>query len=421
MPPARLATQGDLAGLLAPGMTVALHGALGESVLFREALAAAPEAADGVRFLGAFVPGFNEFDYAGLHDAARFTGFFTQRGLRTSYAAGRVDIVPLPYSAIGGYLRAQEIDLFVLQAPPPRDGRVSPGLNADFALELAAQAKSVLVHVNPALPWTHAHGTLALDDIDWIVEHELPPDEFPAAEADATAQAVAAQAASLIGDGDVLQIGIGKIQTAILAALADRRDLGFQSGLVSDVVLDLVEAGALTGARKTVEPGRHVTALAAGTRRLYDALGDPAFAFRPAAVTHSVEVLAKLENFVSINSALEIDLFGQCNAEVANGRVVSGVGGFTDFVRGSRLSPGGRSIVALPSTARGASRIVARFAPGRPVTSPRQDADYIVTEHGVASLRHATLEERATRLIAIAAPEHREALERDWREIRKGL
>ncbi|MCW5732237.1 MAG: 4-hydroxybutyrate CoA-transferase [Alphaproteobacteria bacterium] len=413
----------DWPALLAPGMRVFLHGSASEPLALRDALEAAAEKASGVDFTIGIVPGVNEYDYAALApDACMTTGFVTP-SLRQSFAAGRIRFLPLNYTGFHDYLAAAPpFDLVVLQvAPPDAEGRMSLGPSTDFPSVVLPRARRVLAQLNEAVPRIPDGPCLA--SADFLVEETRALPEFPEAAPDATQTAIARHAASLIRDGDCLQIGIGKIQSAILGQLKGHRRLGFHSGLMTDAVLDLMEAGAMSGEAKSRDRGLAVTGLAVGTRRLYQALVRLPVAFRDARYTHGADILAGIDNFVSINSAIEIDLFGQCNAEMLGGRQVSGTGGFADFVRGARLSRGGRSIVALPASAAGGrhSRIRARLDAGTVVTGSRSDTDLVVTEYGVAALRGLSLDQRAASLIAIAAPEFRAGLQAEWDAFRASL
>jgi 4-hydroxybutyrate CoA-transferase len=224
---------------------------------------------------------------------------------------------------------------------------------------------------------------------------------------------IGALVADMVEDGDCLQLGIGAIPDAVLASVSSRRDLGVHSGMISDGVLDLIRQGAITGARKTIDRHHVVTGFLLGSAELYAwARQAPQLRLRPVSYTHDAGVLARLDRLVSINSAVEIDLLGQVNSERLGGRAISGVGGQIDFLRAASVSRGGRSILALPSTARGGqvSRIVGHIPAAAVVTTCRTDVDLVVTEWGVASLRGATERERAERLIEVAAPEFREQL-----------
>lgn len=416
-----------IAGLFRPGMRVFVAGCLGESGIVRAALQAEPEAARGVTFCGVLVPGLSATDYAALHPEARGESFFLPPWQRDSFTAGRLRLLPMNYSAIPDYLEhGPRFDLAIVQVAADGATDFGFGACADFQPYALRNSARILAQVNPAQPATRGHDRLDGAAIDWLVEAEEPLREFPDAAPSPVQQAIASHCAALIRDGDVIQIGIGKVQSAILQALGGHRDLGFHSGLVTDAAWQLVEQGVITGARRNVDAGLLVAGSAAGTAALYAGLAAPFVEIRPVRRTHRVTEVARIENFVSLNGALEVDLFGQVNAELVEGRFLSGVGGFNDFARGARLSPGGRSIVALPAALRdGGSRIVPSLSgPGRPqapLTGARADADFVVTEFGVADLRHLDLDGRAEALIAVAPTTARDGLARDWHGIRGSL
>lgn len=409
--------------LLSPGQRVFLQAGGSESAVARDALMAAPETCAGVRFTSVLIPNINGFDYAGLHPQARLETFLLSPALRASFAAGRIDLRPFHYRRIYDYLaEGPAFDLAIVQvAPPDARGRCSLGITADFAPAVLAKAKCIIAHVNPLMPRTHGPH-VAWSRIDVAIEAEQPLPEFPTGAIDPVSRAVGERAAALIEDGDTLQYGVGKVPAAVLGLLRDRRRLGIHSGLVTDELVDLIAAGCVTGQDKSRDRRRVVTGCAFGTRRLYDFVADDAIRFHPVGYTHDAPVLADQHRLVSINSAIEVDLFGQCNGEMVGGRQISGTGGALDFVQGARRSKGGRSIIALPATTpKGDSRIAAAFAPGTVVTLPRAETDIVVTEHGQAVIRGLSVDERAEALIAIAAPEHRAALADRWRDIRQRL
>jgi acyl-CoA hydrolase len=243
------------------------------------------------------------------------------------------------------------------------------------------------------------------------VRTSRPPAEYYAARPVQSAEAaIAGQVAGLVEDGATVQIGIGSMPSAVLHALAGHRDLGIHSGMITDAVADLIEAGAVTGARKTVDRGQVVTGFLMGTAALFArAAGNRAVVLRDTTYTHDPAVLAAQHRFTAINAAIEVDLSGQANTEVMRGRYVGAVGGAVDFMRGAARSEGGLAITVLPSTAGPASRIVASLS--GPASIARSDAGLVVTEHGVADLRGQPLRERQRRMLAIADPAHRSALE----------
>lgn len=388
---------------------------------FVEAIKADPERARGVDFVGVFIPGVNTTDYSVLAPEARVTSTFVTPSLAESFAAGRVSFLPKSYSGFARWLAANPLDVAVLRvASPDADGRMSFGINQDYAPIAARHARRVIAFVDHAMPGVAGEPGLRREDCDVIVEIEEQLRPFPAAPPGGTLARVGANAAALIRDEDTIQIGIGKVQSAVLANLFDRKRLGLHSGMIDDAIAALANSGALDNSRKSVDRGLAVTGMTIGAEAAWAYSMDSRIRFRSADYTHAAAAIAAQDNFVAINSAIEVDLFGQCNAEILGGRQISGAGGFHDFQRGAAGSTGGRSIVALPATAGGASRIVARLT--SPIaTGPRNDADYIVTEHGIAALRDLDLDSRAEALINIAAPEARGELVDAWKEMRKRM
>jgi acyl-CoA hydrolase len=332
------------------------------------------------------------------------------------------DIVPCHVSTVPALLRSGDlrVDVALIQVKPLPTGGFTLGVIADFTQALIRQARVVLALVNPALPVMRGDAWVDGDDIDVLVESDDRLIDMPDPEPSVVERAVAGQVAALIPDRATVQLGIGTLPAAVASALSNHRELGVHSGVVSDVLVDLVERGVVTNAYKGRDPGRTVTGGLFGTQRLRD------FAERSGAVdmrcveyTHQIAITSTLANFHTINSAIEIDLSGQANAEIAGDRYLGAIGGQVDFVRGGVASPGGRSIIAFPSTTPDGrhSRIVASLQ-GRPVTTARSDVDVIVTEYGAAHLRGCPLRERARRLIAIAHPDHRESLLRAVHESR---
>ena len=411
----------DVAALLEPGMTVFVAGGANEPVTVLDALRRRPDASAGVTWIQSIVPALNRFDFCSLHDEARAIAFFITPETRASYRAGRIDFVPCQLRAVADLLgKGFDLDLAILSVSAPRDGTPAKdaadfgaGLNCDFVDVVVDRARRVIAEVNSALPDPPDGPRIAARDIDCAVPVRRPPDPFPLPEPDETARAIARNVAGLVRDGDTIQTGIGSIPYAVLGALGEKNDLGLHSGIIDDGVMELVERGVITGVRKTIDRGRHVTAYAMGTPALYGWLGERAdVRFRPVNYTHGAGTLARIDRFVSINSALEIDLAGQVNAEMIRGTQVTGTGGAVDFMRGAAGSRGGRSIVALGATAaRGkVSRIVPRLGEGNAPTALRTDVDYVVTEHGVADLRFRPERARAAALVEVAAPEFRDEL-----------
>jgi len=335
--------------------------------------------------------------------------------LRNVAAAGRLGIVPCHVSQIGPMIEQGLIGCdvaFVQVGRADANGNHSFGLISDFVDDAVKKARVVIAEVNEQVPFTLGDASLPGSRIDCAVHVSRPPVQVPAAPIGDNDLAIAKVVAGYIDDGAVIQVGIGAVPDAILRLLLDRRNLGVHSGMIGDGLVDLVEAGVVTNALKPIDAGVSITGALVGTRRLYDfADHNPRIGMRCSAYTHNAAVLARLTQLVTINSALEVDLTGQVNAEQSAGKYLGGTGGQVDYVRAGSRSPGGRSIIALPATAKdGAiSRLMAELS--GPVTTARSDVDVIVTEFGAAELKGQTLAERARRLVAIAHPSFRAQLD----------
>lgn len=346
---------------------------------------------------------------------------FRLRGLngvgtnRALAAANVLDIVPCHVSAVPGLIRSRalRVDVVLLRVRPhTKPGYFSVGVMADFVPAMVEAARCVIAEVDERLPLTAQDALVAAADIDVQTQCDagevLLPDPEPAA-IDAR---VAAQVVALIPDGATIQLGVGTLPVAVCRALSSHRDLGVHSGVITDALVDLVEKGVVTNARKGIDAGVIVTGGLFGTQRLTKfADGNKYVHLRASDYTHNQTVMSRIQKFYTINSGLEVDLTGQVNSEVAGTRYLGAVGGQVDFVRGAQVSPGGRSIIALSSTTPDGkhSRIVSSLA-GRPITTPRSDADLVVTEYGFADLRGRSFSERAARLAAIAHPDFRSEL-----------
>jgi len=330
--------------------------------------------------------------------------------------AGRLNVVPCHYSQVpalfaSGRLRA-DVTLLSLSRPGP-DGRRSIGTSNEYMLDAARRSRVVIGEVNESLPFVF--GAELPDDVSLaaIVHTDRPLVQAPAARIGEDERRIAAHVASLTPDGATIQLGLGSVPDAIAAALAGHRHLGVHTGMVTESIVPLVESGVIDNSTKPFDRGVTVSGIYVGTDRFYRMLdGNRAFACLPPPHTHSVLSVARIRDFISINTAIEVDLTGQVNSEVADGVYVGGTAGAVDYVRGAQLSVGGRSIMALLSTAKKGtvSRIVPRVSQ---VTVAASDIDTVVTEFGIAELKGVPHAERARRLIAIAHPDFREGLERD--------
>ncbi len=348
-------------------------------------------------------------------DHFRFKGLNGAGTNRRLAAAGVLDIVPAHVSAVPGLIRSRNlpVDVLLLRVRPhPRPGYFSVGVMADFVPAMLAAARCVVAEIDERMPVTSQDALVPREAIHFLTECDAGEVLMPDPDPSEVEVRVAAHVASLIPDRATLQLGIGGLPVAVCRALNQHRDLGVHSGVIPDAIADLVECGVITNAHKGADPGRVVTGGLFGSRRLMDfASGNDLFELRSADYTHNQVIMAGVRMLYGINSAIEIDLSGQVNSEVAAGRYLGAIGGQADFVRGSSASPGGRSIIALPSTTPDGrhSRIVSSLQ-GVPVTTIRADVDVIVTEYGAAELRGCSFEERARRLARIAHPDFREAL-----------
>ncbi|MFD0689494.1 acetyl-CoA hydrolase/transferase family protein [Actinomadura fibrosa] len=413
----------DLARVLRPGDRIVIGQACGEPTTLVEALI---EQGAGIGGLSAFIA----TSFSGLFTPAAADAFAPSSmgaigALRPLARAGVLGIVPCHVGQVGPLIEAGTLGCdvaFVQVSPADANGDHSLGLISDHVGAAVAAARAVVAEVNDQVPVTCGE-TIPGSAIDLAVRVSRPPVEVPPAAIGPVDEAIAGHAAAYVEDGSVIQTGVGAVPDALLRLLRDRRDLGAHSGMLGDGLVDLVEAGVVTNARKAIDRGVSVTGALIGSRRLY-AFADrnPAVRMRPASYTHDAAVLARLDRLVTINSAVEVDLTGQVNAEQSGAAYLGGTGGQVDFVRAGARSPGGHAIIALPATARGGavSRITAGLS--GPVTTARSEVDVVVTEFGAAELRGRTLAERARRLAAVAHPAFQDDLEREARAIaRRGF
>ena len=412
---AESAAMPDLAQWIGPGDTIVCGQVAAEPLGLTQALVAQRHRFPGARvFLGAV---FSR-SFAPAHaDALRFTGYGAMGRAAALFDTVGATIVPIHYRELEAAFASGRLhaDVVLMQMPARDDGAPADnlGLANDYVAQAATRARKLIVEVNPAVPWTFGARPPAGLRIDHAVAAASGPFEQPIQPPTETEQRIAEHVAAIVPERATIQTGIGRLPDTVLTALAGHRGLGLHSGLLGDGAVALIEAGAVTNAHKGIDVGLTVTNILGGSRRAHRHFDrNPACRLRPAGYTHHLAVHARLACLHAINSVIEIDLAGQANAEYDDGRWRGGIGGLADFVRGARLSPGGRSILMLASTTPdGArSRIVPMLAGAR-ATVPASDADWVVTEWGAAELRDCDAGERARRLVAIAHPAHREALE----------
>ena len=395
--------------LFSPGQRVYVGGSTNEPTGLINILKSHPERITGITFIQQPLV-VNETDLSSLADGCRQVTFFMTPALREGYAAGRVDFIPMQMRAIYDFLARDKIDIALLQAARDINGELRFGPNVDYVGAVSDSASCKVIQVNSSFVAPLGSPKVNPTGQCLLIEEDSAKPLYPETRVDETSRQIGNLVAGIVRDGDCLQTGIGAVPSAILADLGNRSDLGFHGGLVDDGVMQLVKNGNLTGVRKSIDTGKHVAGMALGSAALLDwAAEEGNFVLRSADYTHEVSVIRQLDNFISINSAVEIDLFGQVNAEVTAGRQVSGTGGAVDFMRAAKLSMNGRSVVAMSATARRGqvSRIVPRV---EMVTALRTDVDMVVTEFGIARLKDASLAERAELLIEIAHPDFRDQL-----------
>ena len=408
----------DLRQFLQPGDTIVFGQACGEPTTLVEALI---EQGAQIAGLSAFI-------------ATSFSGLFTPESAASfrlssmgaigalrvmtkadSEGRGALDVIPVHVSQIGPLITAGILrcDVAMIQvSPADADGNHSCGLISDYVRAAVARARVVIAEINDQVPHTYGE-MIPVSAIDVAVMVSRQPVEVPPAKIGETDEAIARHCAAYIGDGSVIQTGVGAVPDAILRQLSDRKDLGVHSGMLGDGLVDLIEAGVITNARKEIDPGVTINGALVGTRRLYDfAHRNAAIRMTPTSYTHDAAVLGQLSRLVTINSALEVDLTGQVNAEQTGTAYMGGTGGQVDFARAGARSPGGHSLMVLAATAKGGS--ISKIVPALsgPVTTARSEVDVVVTEYGAAQLKGQSLATRSRRLIAIAHPDFREALER---------
>ncbi|MEO1137043.1 MAG: acetyl-CoA hydrolase/transferase C-terminal domain-containing protein, partial [Pseudomonadota bacterium] len=377
--------------LSGPGR-IYVPGCSGEPQLFVDAMKADPALAADLTFLGVWIPGVNRTDYAGLHPAARSELIFSSADFHESILSQRAKFRPLSYTQAVSWLESTPLDAAIVQVSEPDEkGICTLGVSADFTPILFDRNVFTIAHINPNMPAPATSPRIAIDQIDICVEAQKDILAYETRALPPVFEAIAANIGSLINDAETLQFGLGNVQQAVLQALVKKKNLRIHSGMVSDPVQNAIDAGAIAR-----DPGSITTGVALGTKQLYDrASCDARFRFAPVSFTHAIDTLSTIENFTAINSVIEVDLFGQANAEFLSGKQISGAGGLVDFLRGAAIAPGGKPIVALASTAKGGavSRIVPKIeAPC--VSVSRADMAIVATEHGVADLRGKTVEER---------------------------
>lgn len=412
----RIKDASEAVQVIESGQRVVISHACGEPQALVEAMVARRPELQDVEIVHMVAMGKAAYCLPEMAGHFRHNSLFVGGTTRKAVNEGRADYTPVFFSQIpslfrDGYL---PVDVALVQvSPPDQNGYCSLGVSVDYTLQALRSARLVIAQVNRNMPRTLGDSFVHVSELDIVVPWDEPLIELPKPKIGEVEENIGRNVAQLVSDGATLQLGIGAIPDAVLRFLTDKNDLGIHSEMFSDGVVDLYEAGVINNKRKTFHPGKMVVTFLMGTRALYDFVHD-----NPIVEMHSVDytnnpfIIGQNEQLISINSALQVDLCGQVCADTIGYRQYSSVGGQVDFVRGARLSKGGKSIIALPSTASGGklSRISVHLEEGAGVTTSRFDVDYIVTEYGIASLRGKTIRQRANALIEIAHPQFRKEL-----------
>ncbi|MEJ2690329.1 MAG: acetyl-CoA hydrolase/transferase C-terminal domain-containing protein, partial [Deltaproteobacteria bacterium] len=356
--------------------------------------------------------------YASRQLADRFTvnSFFIGTAIRGHIQEGLGDYTPILLSDIPRIFTAGQLplDVVLIQVTPPdKRGKMSLGISVDIVKSAAENASLVIAQVNPRMPRTLGDSFIDVNDLDILVPVEAELLEREQSVPNEETLRIGEYIAALVEDGSTVEFGIGRIPHAVVEFLKDKKDLGIHTELLTDSILQLEEAGTVTGRRKSMDRGRIVASFCMGSRRLYDTVhNNPLYCFRPTEYVNDSHIISRQYKMVAINMALEVDLTGQVCADSLGSRFYSGIGGQVDFNRGAARAQGGKAIIALESTARNGevSRIVTRLTPGAGVVTTRGEVHYVVTEFGVAYLYGKSVHERVLALISIAHPKFREQL-----------
>ena len=397
------------------------HGA-NEPLVLTEALVKNYQQYEDVEICHWVPMGTGAYTHPEMQGHFRYNGLFLGAATRASVQEGRADYTPFYFHQSPRFFTdgTFPIDVALVSLTPPDEhGFCSFGVSVGGTKPAALSARMIIAQINDQMPRTMGDSFIHVSKLTYVVEASSPLPELGGGRIGPVEEAIGRNCAELIEDGSTLQLGIGSIPDAVLQFLGDKKDLGIHSEMFSDGVVDLYEKGVITGAQKTENRGKMVAAFLLGSRRLYDFVhNNPDVLMLPVDYVNDPVVISRQNKMVSINSCLQVDFNGQVNSESMGTHQFSGIGGQLDYVRGACMCPNGKSILAMPSTAKHGtiSRIVPVFEPGTTVTTPRTDVHYIVTEYGAVNLRGKSLRERAKLLISIAHPDFRESLWQAYRE-----
>lgn len=396
--------------------TIWVHSMAATPTLLLEALAVKALELEGLTVMQLHLENAEVLSSPELFNHLRNRAFFASAATRDLINEGHADYVPMFLSEIPKLFRSgrQHVDVALIQvSPPDRHNNCSLGISVEATKAACEVAQIVIAHINPNMPRTHGDSVIPYNDIDIVFEQSRPIATQEPGAISPVKQKIGKIVAELIDDGNCLQMGIGGIPDAVLASLQNHKALGIHSEMFSDGLVPLIESGVVDNSRKNTHRGKTVTGFVMGGQKLYDFVNDNSSVnFLDIEYVNNPAIIRKNKCMVSMNSAIQVDLTGQVCADSIGSKIYSGVGGQLDFVLGAQLSEGGRSIIALPSTAAGGkvSRILPRLSHGAGVVTTRAHVDYIVTEYGVAYLHGKSLRERKQALIKIAHPAFREQL-----------
>lgn len=419
----KLRTPEEAVKLIHSGDRVYVSSNCGQPVMLTEAMSARKHELHGVEVVHLLTAGPAGYVDEAFAEHFRHKAYFIGGNVRKAIQSGAADYCPIFLGEIPHLFTSGQVPLDVAMiacSPPDEHGYCSMGVSVDIGLAACRTAKTVIAEINDQMPRTLGEGFLHVSQIDCFIEASYPVMTHETGELDEVSLQIGRNIAALVNDGATLQLGIGAIPNAVLAALNEKEDLGVHTEMFSDGVIDLIESGNITCRKKTLHPNKVVSTFCMGSKRLYDYIdNNPFFEFRPTEYVNDPFVVAQNDNMIAVNGCIEIDLTGQVVSDSIGTKFYSGIGGQVDFVRGAARSKGGKPFLAAPSTIKNgvASRIVPFLKPGGGVVTSRGDVHYVATEHGVAYLHGKSIRERAISLIRIADPKFRDELLEQAKEL----
>lgn len=413
----------DIPKIIGPKAKVGIGNACAEPQTIVDIIVGEKNRFESIELYGMLLYWSERFVRHHLEDRFKLKSFMIDRFTFEGVKRGTIDYIPCRYSQIPFLFLEKIIPLdvaLISLSPPNSKGNCSFGVSSDFTLAMAKSAKIVIAEINQKMPRVYGGSFINVNEIDYFIESDRVLPQVPRVALRKIDRKIGKHVSEIIDDGATIQIGIGRLSEGVLSCLYHKKRLGVHSGLLTDSVVDLVKIGVIDNSCKGLKNGKIVTTTMVGTDKLFQFVNqNRAVESYPSDYTHNQVTLSKINRLHAINTAIQVDLMGQVNAESIEGNQVSGVGGQTDFICGAALSNGGKSIIVIPSSSgdQARSKIVPRLEHGASVTSLRHDVDYVVTEFGIANLKGLSLRERARALIAVAHPKFREWLESERRDL----